>query len=144
MVHSVGVEPTSASLRAKYNPIIPRMQNLGPEDGFEPSRNSYLESTTGVIRPSASPEDSGVMSNILHKNDIYCAVKFPLPLVPHFRFELNLPLYEGRVSTVEVRQIWQGKSELTRQVRFWRPTVFQLAYSPMVAPSRLKLESSVS
>ena len=63
----------------------------------------FVPATTEIIRLRASPEDSGIMSNILHKNDIYCAVKFPL-LVPHFRFELNLPLYEGRVSTVEARQ----------------------------------------
>ena len=32
---------------------------MGPEDGFEPSRTSYLLATTGGIKPSASPEDSG-------------------------------------------------------------------------------------
>ena len=70
---------------------------MGPEEGYDPSRTIYLMATTGDIKPSASPEDSGLTSNILN-----------LILVPHFRFELNLPLYEGRVSTVEARQIWQG------------------------------------
>ena len=35
------------------------LQPLGPEDGFEPSRTSYRLATTGSIKPSASPEDSG-------------------------------------------------------------------------------------
>ena len=50
------------------------LQPVGPEDGFEPSRNSYLESTTGVIRPSASPEDSGITGNIIAPNRTYCAI----------------------------------------------------------------------
>ena len=83
------------------------------------------------------------MSNILHKNDIYCAVKFPL-LVPKRGIKPLTQSYENQCRVIGLGKIWQGKSELTRQVRFWRPTVFQLAYSPMVAPSRLKLESSVS
>lgn len=86
------------------------MQNLGPEDGFEPSRNSYLESTTGVIRPSASPEDSGVMSNILHKNDIYCAVKFPL-LVPKRGIKPLTQSYENQCRVIGLGKIWQGIRE---------------------------------
>ncbi len=64
MVRPVGFEPTSSSLREKDNSHYTTNAKLvGPEDGFEPSRISYLLTTTGGISPSASPEDSGMVPN---------------------------------------------------------------------------------
>lgn len=65
------------------------------EVGHDPTRTGYLPATTEGISFRASPEDS---SN----------------LVPHFGFEPNLPLYEGRVRTVRARRKMAGDGRLAR------------------------------
>ncbi len=66
------------------------------------------------------------MRIILHKNNVCCAVKFPL-LVPHFGFEPNLPAYETRVTSDVVRQNWREMDDLNALVRVWSATVYQVA-----------------
>ena len=47
------------------------------------------------------------MSNILHKNDIYCAVKFPL-LVPKRGIKPLTQSYENQCRVIGLGKIWQG------------------------------------
>ena len=75
--------------------------------GMIPRAPVFVPATTEIIRLRASPEDSGIMSNILHKNDIYCAVKFPL-LVPKRGIKPLTQSYENQCRVIGLGKIWQG------------------------------------
>ena len=57
------VAPESNRVRRGKGPLcrLKHLQPVEPEEGPEPSRTCNLQATTGVINPSASPEDSGMV-----------------------------------------------------------------------------------
>jgi hypothetical protein len=94
---------------------------MGPEEGHDPSHIGLHTDNSGVINPSASPEDSG------------------LNLVPH---EGNDPLlrapYESAVPSWVCGKTWQGRTDSNRRDKGFGDLSLCRQHSPKMSKTQLK------